>query len=178
MYFVKENLVPREGSYSEKDLSLTIEELGLSEYFGKGCVSIDFEMRRVQSEILCTGKARTVMNLTCGRCLEPFEKIVECDFLVDFKKQENAVETNEAPGPGIALYDADLLPLGEEIRQELECHVSFTEHCSKNCLGLCFNCGVNLNAKPALWVGTTARAQHTETVKTTAFTMPAKNAMP
>lgn len=145
MYFVKENLVPVAGSYSEKGLQLPVGELGLSDYFVKDSVSLDFEMRRVQSQFVCQGQVKAKLVLTCGRCLNVFEKSLKCNFLVDFRKPAEDLERADEVEAGIVIYDGDCLPLGEELRQELECRVSLNSACAEDCKGLCSNCGVNLN---------------------------------
>ena len=111
-------------------------------------------------------RAGAQLRLACGRCLRDFDRPVDVDFAVLFEPRERTpvrghgqqgqkdqqakhVEVDgEDAGPTAVFFDGEELPLGEELRQELELAVPFSALCRERCAGLCARCGANLNDGP------------------------------
>ena len=140
--------IPDEGSL-EEDKILDAAALGLGAEFSAGEVVLHWELSRRGRQVLAKGRAEALVRLDCSRCLEPFERRVAADFWVDF---EPAGEPGEKDGlkpqdsdSGAVFYRGQEVPLGEEIRQELELQVPFQPLCRPGCQGLCPGCGANRN---------------------------------
>ena len=141
--------VPQNGSFEENDWVLTLDDLGLKSPFlkEKGVV-LDLEISRVEEKLMARGKVRAALSLSCSRCLNDFEKSVESDFFVEFEPPDDH-QMGEAADedPNVAYLVEENIPLGEELRQELEMSRPAKAICKPDCKGLCVNCGCDRNQK-------------------------------
>jgi uncharacterized protein len=96
-----------------------------------------------------TGTAKTSLELTCSRCLEPFEIPVEASFELRYVPQSaNAGEGEreiEEDDLTTAYYREALLDVIELLREQFQLALPMKPLCSDGCHGLCAQCGVNLN---------------------------------
>ncbi|MBI2854199.1 MAG: DUF177 domain-containing protein [Chloroflexi bacterium] len=109
----------------------------------------DIEMVRTDRGILVRGRLSTCVETTCSRCLCSFS----CP--VTFDLEEEVFPTIEvfsgAPLPSPEDRDAftidehHILDLGEAIRQYALLSLPMKPLCRQDCLGLCEQCGHNLN---------------------------------
>ncbi|MFH0912360.1 MAG: DUF177 domain-containing protein [Patescibacteria group bacterium] len=87
-----------------------------------------------------TGQAQ--LTQPCHRCLAPTILHVPLDFATEFNSKINSKDTEKYP---ITNGEIDLsVPLTEEIIANFPLQVL----CQDNCLGLCPQCGANLNDNP------------------------------
>ncbi len=150
MFSVKMSLIPETGALIEKGLVLTLGQLELEEPFIKP-VTVDYELSLVYGKVLAKVQAKGRLELECSRCLKDFEQAADADFFAEFEpKPEEAHERSgidpDDPGPTAVYFEGEILPLGEEIRQELELKVPFAPLCSPGCKGLCPSCGADRNS--------------------------------
>jgi uncharacterized protein len=96
------------------------------------------------------GRVRGELELTCGRCLEPFTLPVEGDFDLRYvPRTENVGEGEREVGEDdltTAFYDDDQIDVGELIAEQFHLALPMKPLCSEDCKGLCPHCGTNLNA--------------------------------
>jgi uncharacterized protein len=108
---------------------------------------------RTNDGILVTGHIRTVVRVPCRRCLMPASAPVEVNLEEVFHPSIDIIT-----GAALPLADDEeeatrtdahhILDLTEVMRQELLLAVPMTAVCSRDCKGLCPNCGANLNESP------------------------------
>ncbi len=86
---------------------------------------------QVSSGILAQGKIEMAMRCRCDRCLKYFDLPVTVADVCHFLKNT----------------DVDAIDLTDEVREDIL--LSFPQHvlCRTDCLGLCANCGQNLNVR-------------------------------
>jgi uncharacterized protein len=99
-----------------------------------------------------TGSLAARLQLTCGRCLEPFA--------FDLREALDLVYVPRSIGDGatdedevslsdhdmvIAFYDGEQLDLAEIVREQLVLSLSMKRLCREECRGLCAVCGANRN---------------------------------
>jgi uncharacterized protein len=96
-----------------------------------------------------TGTAKTRLELTCGRCLEPFETPVDASFELRYVPLsenrgdgEREIEENDLT---TAYYREALLDVIELLREQFQLALPMKPLCSEACHGLCPQCGENLN---------------------------------
>lgn len=80
------------------------------------------------SGVLVQGVASTIIEGTCGRCLELVKSEIDCEYTLyfdDLSKEE--------------------LDITQDIREELMLKFPMSLYCSKDCKGICPFCQVNLN---------------------------------
>ncbi len=92
---------------------------------------------------------RTVLELACGRCLEPFRLPLDLQVELTYQPQPSGSED-----PDVELAEEDLstsyyrdhvLDLGEMLREQFYLALPMRPLCRDDCKGLCPHCGTNLN---------------------------------
>ena len=128
--------------------------------------------REKGTTVILEVRVSSVIEMTCGRCLEPFSLPVYADVTTRFVppadfakvtaetaaragglKAGDADEDNdegEASEPegkdvGIAEYREDKIDLGEVVREQLYLALPMKPLCQEDCKGLCPVCGGNRN---------------------------------
>lgn len=99
------------------------------------------------------GRFETQVGLECGRCLEPFSMGLEQELDLFYlprpeqpeqDDQEEEVELSDHDLV-VAYYDADVLDLGEMVREQILLGLPMKRVCREDCQGICHSCGVNRN---------------------------------
>src|SRR5258706_8620323 len=86
----------------------------------------------IYSEILISGTVSTIVNLSCARCLEVFERKIEGGF-----KQAYSL-------------DGMVIDLTPELKETILIDIPFNALCKEDCKGLCPYCGKNKNFEECL----------------------------
>ena len=96
-----------------------------------------------------TGRVAGELELTCGRCLEPFRFPVAGDFDLRYvPRTENVGDGEQQVDEDdltTAFYSDDQLDLGELMSEQFHLALPMKPLCSEDCKGLCPSCGTNLN---------------------------------
>lgn len=104
---------------------------------------------RCGAEIVFKASCRVQLKLNCTRCLNDFLYRLDSEFryicksgpekegLAERELQQDEVE--------ILFYEGDRIDLGAIVREQIYLNLPQYPHCSDTCLGLCPNCGANLN---------------------------------
>ena len=105
---------------------------------------------KVEGELINNGrvlKIKGVIHATakyqCNYCLEDFMTNMEIPFSDDFQEESTEEIDNEAD---LAYYNGDEIDIADLVRESMILAEPLKVACSKNCLGLCPHCGINLNA--------------------------------
>lgn len=125
--------------------------------------------REKGTTVILKARVTSVMEVTCGRCLEPFTVPVAADVETrfvppaDFAKvtaetaaragglKAETLETEDAESVvdedvlGLAEYRDETIDLGEVVREQLYLALPMKPLCQEDCKGLCPVCGVNRN---------------------------------
>jgi uncharacterized protein len=163
LYTVRLTRIPENGVLRQEDQHLGLAELGLGASFDPEGVSTSWELTRMMGKVYGKVRVDSVLLLNCGRCLRDFPSPLRTEFAVLFEPRprladkgrpaKGVEEDVEDAGPTAAYFDGEELPLGEEMRQELELGVPFSALCRPDCGGLCPACGANLNDGPCACSG-------------------------
>lgn len=106
---------------------------------------------RTSQGILVTGRLQTTLRMTCGRCLELDDIVVDLDLEEEFHP---VVHIGDVPLDDVPDDDLDeallidehhILDLQEVIRQGLWLAAPMEMLCRPDCAGLCPHCGGNRN---------------------------------
>jgi uncharacterized protein len=121
-------------------------------------VSLAFDIFKDKDNFRLVGDVKTVLELPCGRCLEPFRHGVDASF--DLRYQPHAANTAHGAGGGrshddereieeddlsTAFYENDEIDLGQLMREQFYLSLPMKPLCREECQGLCPVCGTNLN---------------------------------
>ena len=144
-----------ESSHFDGQIALASLTVGPDDYRFDEPVAWDVEVTNTGAAFLIVGKATGVGVCACARCLEdvefPFEGDIEGYLLMEgADASDYEDEDDEAPGDDEfdvlpADHVVDLEPL---IRAALIVDAPYQPLCKDDCLGLCANCGANLNEGP------------------------------
>ena len=112
----------------------------------------EVKLLRTHRGILVRGVLRTEVELTCSRCLSPFNFPVTLNIGEEYIPTVDVVSgvplsSPEEPGSFI-IDEHHVIDLTEAIRQYSLLAFPMKPLCREDCAGLCSNCGHNLNLGP------------------------------
>jgi len=121
------------------------------EYRVAAAVSLGFDIFKSEAQFRLVGSVRTVLEVPCSRCLEPFSLPVDASFDLLYQPQsantgggEDEIEV-EADDLATAFYENDEIDLGQLMREQFYLTLPMKPLCGESCRGLCPECGANLN---------------------------------
>ena len=112
-------------------------------------VSLAFDIHKDKQQFRLAGTVKTILELPCSRCLDPFTWPVDAAF--DLRYQPHAFNTGEGEREieeddlSTAFYENDEIDLGQLMREQFYLSLPMKPLCSDACHGLCPVCGTNLN---------------------------------
>lgn len=115
-------------------------------------VALAFAIFKDKAQFRLAGTVKTILELPCSRCLEPYTLPVDAAF--DLRYQPHAANTGEGEQEieeddlTTAFYEDDTIDLGQLMREQFYLALPMKPLCSSACRGLCPNCGTNLNRDP------------------------------
>jgi len=96
-----------------------------------------------------TGHVAGRLELTCSRCVEPFEVPVDSEFELRYVPAEQNVGEAEREiaedDLTTAFYREGVLDVTDLLREQFQLVLPMKPLCSDDCRGLCPECGANLN---------------------------------
>lgn len=114
-----------------------------------GKVEVDLTIQRAGEEYYCQGTVRGDMKIECARCLTPYETTVEgqLDFIMCDTDRHTGLKNEADDDEDYVLLEGlnRVGDIGEVTRQALILGLELIPLCSEDCLGLCQECGQNLN---------------------------------
>jgi uncharacterized protein len=121
-------------------------------------VRLAFDLYKNKAQFRLVGRISTVLELQCGRCLEPFTLSVDAPFDVMYLPHtentgEGEVEIEE-DDLETAFYRDGVIDLGQLIREQFYLVLPMKPLCREACRGLCPQCGANLNQSSCTCVST------------------------
>ncbi len=101
-----------------------------------------------RKDVVLRGAASTLIRPTCARCGEPFDLPVEVETNLTCSpehKQKFGTNSYEESRDGLVYFTKEELDLSEIMREQVILALPIRYLCQENCLGLCPQCGNNLN---------------------------------
>ena len=114
-------------------------------------VSLALQIRKDGEKCRVSGRMRSVLRLSCSRCLESFE--VPSDLTVDLLYLPHSANQGEAETEiteddlSTAFYRNDQIDLVQMVREQFQLALPMKPLCRNDCRGLCPMCGANLNER-------------------------------
>jgi len=111
--------------------------------------TLAFDIYKDKDQFRLVGAVQTKLELPCSRCVEPFEWPVDSSF--DLRYQPHTHNTGEGEREieeddlTTAFYDNETIDLGQLMREQFYLALPMKPLCVETCLGLCVQCGANLN---------------------------------
>ena len=111
--------------------------------------ALAFDIYKDKQQFRLVGRVLTMLELTCGRCLEPFTMPVDAEF--DLRYQPHTLNHGEGEREieeddlTTAFYEHDEIDLGHLMREQFYLALPMKPLCADTCRGLCPACGTNRN---------------------------------
>ena len=120
-----------------------------ADYTVLGDVHFDGTLRKDEPRFILSGRLQARLQLTCGRCLEPFTLPVDTQVDLTYvphpeQAAEGEVELSQ-DDLTTAFYRDQTLDLGDMVREQFYLTLPMRPLCREDCKGLCPQCGTNLN---------------------------------
>lgn len=144
---INENeLLKREGAIPLALLEELVEEIGEQSH----SLNYDIQLTRQQQILFANGTLESTLTLECDRCLEAFDYLQKEDFKVTFSPEspdevvaEDLLLSHDELDVGF--YEGEWLDLLRLIEEQVLLGLPMKKVCREECLGICPNCGKNLN---------------------------------
>jgi len=107
------------------------------------------DVRKDASKVRLVGRVKTVLELDCSRCVEPFEVPIDAPFDVLFLPAEamggDGEQEVKDDDLNVSFYKDDVIDLGDVMREQFYLALPMKPLCRPDCQGLCAVCGTNRN---------------------------------
>jgi len=110
-------------------------------------ILVHAEITRMGFDVYIDMKISTKVELTCGRCLEPYETDISIRDRILFVPAKEGSQGRTAEG-GVFLYRNSEIDLADRIWELVREAIPMKPLCKADCKGLCPHCGTNLNEGP------------------------------
>lgn len=112
--------------------------------------SFHLRFQRTGQLVELEGRVAAEIMLKCGRCLKAFKQTIAESFALTFSPvPQDDVDEEEvelaADELGLIIYQDETLDLAAPLLEQLIMAVPISPVCSSECLGLCPECGLDLN---------------------------------
>jgi len=127
-------------------LSTEPAEIGLDKRFDR-TVNVDASIEKSNRQLLVQVASRSGGSFVCDRCLEEFEQKVESHYTILYVQGQPAPSDSGEKEEEVQYLpaDANIIDLGEDVRQYLVLSLPLKTLCKEDCAGLCPFCGTNKN---------------------------------
>jgi uncharacterized protein len=123
-----------------RDIPFELGEYTFDENFSVQDLNGNLNLDRTQSGLRIQGHFTASSMVTCGRCLEEFELVLDSHFEEIFTYENNPLSEDE-----LIIPETGYIEFEPYIRDYLLLEVPINPVCKPDCLGLCDICGENRN---------------------------------
>jgi uncharacterized protein len=109
---------------------------------------------RIVDMVEVRGEVESVVDLSCGRCLERYTLPFATSFSIAFARQLPACVDDDgeeielsAEELGLTLLEGDELSLSEPLQEQVLMALPIKPLCRQDCKGICAHCGASLNSE-------------------------------
>jgi uncharacterized protein len=110
------------------------------------------EIYKTGERYILRGEIIGGFNMICDRCLESYHNDITTDFhivlaspVAEFNRTEMELSEKDMQ---VGFINGEEMDLREIVREQIYLSLPVKSLCRENCLGLCPDCGANLNIKP------------------------------
>ncbi len=132
-----------EGTH-QRTFDVEAREVGLDSRFTER-LGVEATLDKTGRQLRLRATIRAKGQFSCDRCLDEFEKTVTAQYSIVYVIEEGGQKAQAGEEVQYLSADANVLDLGEDVRQYLILAVPQKLLCSDECKGLCPKCGVNRN---------------------------------
>ena len=139
--------IPESGFVLRYDLPPGEMDLRSEGVHCSGAIAVDLVTGKIKNLISLDGKISTLLDLECGKCLRKFRQPLKVDVRAHFLPESSQYEDDESLDQSIEvlLYSGESIDLDHIVQEYILLSLPFRPLCKESCLGLCMNCGKDLN---------------------------------
>ncbi len=135
--------------FADKD-QLEFDQVGLSVTDN---IDVSGSLTMIGDDIYLNGKVMTRVNMSCSRCLDdlPYQidSVLKTHFVLSADQLVSSGEIElHASDIEVEVYKNQRIDLTQSVRDSILLGVPIICLCIKDCKGICFECGKNLNQEP------------------------------
>jgi uncharacterized protein len=120
-----------------------ISVLGLADpFFGNFITKIS--LNKSYNQIILTANVSLNANFDCDRCSSNYNRTLKNEFRLVYFFGKESIDNGSINIVYLPM-DADKIDLTAELRDYAVLSIPMKNLCKEDCLGLCYNCGKNLN---------------------------------
>jgi len=120
-----------------------ISVLGLEDpFFGNFITKIS--LNKSHNQVILTANVSLNANFDCDRCSSNYNRTLKNEFRMVYFFGKESIDNGSLNAVYLQM-DADKIDLAAELRDYAVLAVPMKNLCKEDCLGLCYNCGKNLN---------------------------------
>jgi uncharacterized protein len=118
----------------------------------KGCPDLSLTATRAGDEIQLEGTLKAEVEFDCDRCLKGLSLAIDQTFHLVYippLKPSGAHDEKELGSDDLSVgfYQGQAIDLDDVVREQVELALPMSRLCKEDCLGLCQQCGANLNKR-------------------------------
>lgn len=121
-------------------------EIGLGEEFSE--VHADVALDKTPNQIALHVAVHTAAGFTCDRCTAPFASPVNASYRMHYIWNDEDASQYDVAEVQIIPQGSKIIDITEDVRQTVLIAVPLKLLCREDCLGLCPQCGTDLNQGP------------------------------
>ena len=108
---------------------------------------IDVQATRAAEKVRLLGSVAATVEFECDRCLKPLSTQVDQSFDLLYLPPLGVGDEHELHDDdlSVAFYQGQTISLDDLVREQVELTLPMARLCKEDCLGLCPECGANLN---------------------------------
>ena len=141
-FSVKNLLLAEVGERISYPLKMNLSRLDLPDAISAHSAEGKITFTKLEDSILAEGDILAKVTLICDRCLENFEQIINYKL-----NREYLLSRKEKSEEDLFVDKYGDIEISEAVREDLILATPMKNLCHQNCLGICPNCGENLNNK-------------------------------
>ncbi|OGL44650.1 MAG: hypothetical protein A2W05_06660 [Candidatus Schekmanbacteria bacterium RBG_16_38_10] len=146
--YIEINDIPSEGYRIDEQIESSLIDIG-NEYEITKPICFAVTVEKVKTDVIVKGAVEFSIKQICGLCLESFVLRVKTPFKIEFKPSYLEPDEEERElgkeDLDVIYLRGSVIDLFDVIREQIFLAVPIKPVCKPECLGLCHQCGSNLN---------------------------------
>ncbi len=130
----------------EYHFSVDPASIGLAEHFHRR-IDVDARLDKTPRQLYLNSEIRVTGDFECDRCLDGFERALECQYSMFYVYDEEASRKYPEEEVRVITPDTVSIDLSDDVRQMVLFSVPLKLLCKEECKGLCPKCGMNWNRR-------------------------------
>ncbi len=113
---------------------------------------VNIKVLKIGKKVLIEGSVKISVTLNCSRCLNDFPYPLDISFREEYNPAKERADGDEGELTGremdLSFYHNDEIDIAGLIKEQVHLSVPMKPLCSSGCMGICSECGKDLNMGP------------------------------